>query len=152
MDQETREYLQSEFGRLHERLDQMDARLDKMDHRMDQMDHRMDDLHTEILVTQGSVQKLDERLEQTQGSVTSLDERLQQTQVLVESLRDDVRSVAEGVVTNRERMDRLHQESHQQRREHRDELLSHLRTSHQSLDRRVSRLEDVISSRSHPRL
>ncbi len=109
MDQELREYLQVEFAKVNQRIEEV-----------------RDELRGES----------------------------RQTQVLVEHARDETRAVAEGVVANTERIEQLRKESHRERQEIRNELLGHIRSSYQNLDRRVTLLEERASDspRRMPRL
>ncbi len=117
-----------------ELLEYLQGEFGKIDKRLDATDRRIDEVRDDL---RGEIRR-----------------EIRQTHVLIEQARDEIRTVAEGVVTNGERIDRLREESRRERHEIRDELLGHLRSSHQSLDRRVSRLEEIVSDspRRMPRL
>ena len=94
----------------------------------------------------GEFEQISGEFEQIKRRVDAVEARLSdeihKTRVLLEDARDEVRVVAEGVVNNGERIDRLAADSQRERKDIRDELLGHLRTTHQGFDRRVTRLED----------
>jgi len=131
---ELRDYLETEFAKMGQQL-------------LDAMDLRLNELRAEA---RGDIRGL-------RGEMNELREEsrdgIRQTHVLIEQARDEIRTVAEGVASNTERIERLREEGHRERQEIRNELLSHLRSSHQGLDRRVSRLEEIVAdSRRMPRL
>ena len=78
MDQETREFLQEQFGKIDGRFDEIGRRFEKVDRRFEQIDRRFE--------------KVEQRLE-------TVEEETRQTRVLVEDLTSHLQAVAEGFAT-----------------------------------------------------
>ncbi len=158
---ELREYLKDEFGKIGQRLDAMDVKIDEnraelhdlrgemhsmRDELRGEMHSIRDELRGEICTVAEGVEKNGRQIEENRSEI-------RQSHVLIEDLRGELHTVAEGVTNNSERIDRLREESSQERKENRNELLGHIRSSYQSLDRRVSQLEEVSEGpRRMPRL
>jgi archaellum component FlaC len=78
--------------KVDEGFTQVDKRLDMVDARLDMVDARLD--------------KVDGRLDKVDGRLDGIDAQLQKQGVLLEAVHGDVKMALEGIVGNRQVMDR----------------------------------------------
>ena len=124
---ESREFMER-FDAVDERLDAMDTRFDAMDERFDAMDTRFD--------------AMDARFDAADKRAEAFDERLRRVEILGEDTRRLLEVVAEGVAGLTRTLEAFRLEVAAGFREQQ----ALVRTLFQTLDRRVTRLEEGLSS------
>lgn len=136
------EEIKRELGALRretaERFDEVGQRFDKADQRFDEVDQRFERIDQRFDEADQRFERIDHRFDKADLRFGSIDEQFRATHVLIEDLHSKVQTVAEGVVSMNDKLDRHREETSAQI----SEVLSLLRLSHSGLDSRVTRLEE----------
>ncbi|HEX3527738.1 MAG TPA: hypothetical protein VH988_11785 [Thermoanaerobaculia bacterium] len=117
-------------GEMNHRFEQIDARFVKVEIRLDQIEER--------------VEKIEIRLGQVEDRIEKVDDRVHQTQISVESLHADLRLVAEGVMSNDEKIVTLRKEVSRKL----DDMGITIRQTYQDMGDRVRRVESYVKRES----
>ena len=135
------------FEQVDARFEQVDARLVRVEIRLDQIEERLENVDARFVRVEIRLDQIEERLENVEvrlGQVTEriekVDDRVHQTQIAVESLRGDLRIVAEGVMSNDEKIITLREEVARKL----DEMGITIRQTYQDMGDRVRRVERFV--------
>ena len=123
---ETRQEVANLRKEMNERFEQADARFVRIEIRLDQIEERVENVET--------------RLGQVAERIREVDDRVHLTQISVESLRSDLRVVAEGVMSNDEKIVTLREEVSRKL----DDLGITIRQTYQDMGDRVRRVESYV--------
>ena len=131
---ESREFMER-FDGVDERFDGVDKRFDRVDERLDAMDVRFDAMDARFDAMDARFDAADERAD-------AFDERLRRVEILGEDTRHLLEVVAEGVAGVAHTLEAFRVEVAAGFREQRE----FTQTLFRELDRRVTRLEEGLSS------
>lgn len=120
-------------GEMNRRFEQIDARFEQVDARFVRVEIRLDQIEERIENVEARLGHVEERIEK-------VDDRVHQTQIAVESLRGDLRMVAEGVMSNDEKIVTLREEVARKL----DEMGITIRQTYQDMGDRVRRVERFV--------
>jgi len=120
-------------GEMNRRFEQIDARFEQIDTRFVRVEIRLDQIEERIENVEARLGHVEERIEK-------VDDRVHQTQIAVESLRGDLRMVAEGVMSNDEKIVTLREEVARKL----DEMGITIRQTYQDMGDRVRRVERFV--------
>ncbi len=147
MDQELKEYLNSQFAETNRRLDETNQqvaenarRLNENTRRLDEMNRRLDETNQQVGENGRQLGENNRLLDETNQQVADLRDDVHQTRILVEKLDDKIDLVAEGVKNNTEVMHRLIEENQHELKEHKVVIES----AHRHLEQRVSKHDTEI--------
>jgi len=137
---ETRQEIKELRGEMNHRFEQVDARFEQIDARFEQIDARFVKVEIRLDQIEERAEKIEFRLGQVEERIEKVDDRVHQTQIAVESLRGDVRMVAEGVMSNDEKIVTLREEVARKL----DEMGITIRQTYQDMGDRVRRVERFV--------
>jgi|GEM_PF-3488698 len=130
---ETRQEIKDLRGEMNRRFEQVDARFEQVDARFVRVEIRLDQIEERMENVEARLGHVEERIEK-------VDDRVHQTQIAVESLRGDLRMVAEGVMSNDEKIVTLREEVARKL----DEMGITIRQTYQDMGDRVRRVERFV--------
>jgi chromosome segregation ATPase len=139
VDPELRAYLDQRFEAIDQRFEAIDQRFEAVDRRFDAVDQRFEAVDRRFVAQ-------DERFAAQDRRFDHMDAALRHQGVLLEALRDDFHQLADAHLGFHGRLERHRQESAAAHAE----ILALLRTSYQTLDRRVTRLERRLGEDGTP--
>ena len=129
------EFIAPQFDRIGKRFDAMDERFDAMDERFDAIGERFDAMDERF-------DAMDERFDAMDERVGAMDDRLRRVEILEEDNRHRIQIVTEAVSGNKRALGAVRSEMAVGFQD----LRELLQASYMELDRRVTRLEEGLSS------
>lgn len=123
---ETRQEIAGLRKEMNERFEQVETRIVRIEIRLDQIEER--------------VEKVETRLGQVAERIREVDDRVHLTQISVEDLRSDLRMIAEGVMSNDEKIITLREEVSRML----NEMGVTIRQTYQDMGDRVRRVERFV--------
>jgi len=105
-----------------------------------EMSHRFEQLEARMERVESRVERVETRIDQIENRIVKLDDRVHLTQIALEGLRSDVRLVAEGMMSNEEKIVTLREEVTRKL----DDMGITIRQSYQDVSSRVRRIESSL--------
>ncbi len=105
-----------------------------------EMGHRFEQLEARVERVESRIERVETRIDQVENRIVKLDDRVHLTQIALEGLRSDVRLVAEGMMSNEEKIVTLREEVTRKL----DDMGITIRQSYQEVSSRVRRIESSL--------